>query len=369
MKARDRQVADTIRRCHAGLDTSALLDELLLRLAKVIPLAAGLSAVTDPSTLLYSRAAVTDPSHLRYHPAFIANEYLEHDVMKYVDLARGPRRINWLSRATRGHPDSSSRHRNLLTPMGLGDELRAAFVAGGSCWGVTCMTREAGSARFAEQDARVLSRIAPHIAEALRTSLLLAEASNRPDSNGPGVLILAEDLSVLGATPSAERWLEEVASEQEIRQKALPSSVLSVVAVLRSLDTPHAASEMQPRIRVRSRNGRWLVLHASYLAAAHMASSVAVVIEPARRAELAPLLLQAHGLTAKESDVARLVLLGRSTKEISRALFISEHTVQDHFKAIFNKVGVGSRRELVIRILSDQDPTFARSLSSLPDQK
>lgn len=86
------------------------------------------------------------------------------------------------------------------------------------------------------------------------------------------------------------------------------------------------------------------------------------MIEPAEKTDLAPLLLQAHGLTSRESEVARLVLLGYSTKEISAALFISEHTIQDHFKSIFKKIGVGSRRELVIRILSDQYPAFSDSV-------
>lgn len=41
------------------------------------------------------------------------------------------------------------------------------------------------------------------------------------------------------------------------------------------------------------------------------------------------------------------MLLGRSTPEVSAALFVSSHTVQDHLKAIFDKVGVRSRKELV----------------------
>jgi DNA-binding CsgD family transcriptional regulator len=40
-------------------------------------------------------------------------------------------------------------------------------------------------------------------------------------------------------------------------------------------------------------------------------------------------------------------MLGRTTPHIGAALFISPHTVQDHLKAIFEKVGVHSRKELV----------------------
>ena len=41
------------------------------------------------------------------------------------------------------------------------------------------------------------------------------------------------------------------------------------------------------------------------------------------------------------------MLLGRTTPEVSAALFVSPHTVQDHLKAIFEKVGVHSRKEFV----------------------
>jgi DNA-binding CsgD family transcriptional regulator len=34
-------------------------------------------------------------------------------------------------------------------------------------------------------------------------------------------------------------------------------------------------------------------------------------------------------------------------------LRISRHTVEDHMKAIFNKVGVGSRGELTARVFSE----------------
>lgn len=83
-----------------------------------------------------------------------------------------------------------------------------------------------------------------------------------------------------------------------------------------------------------------------------------MIIEPARPAEIAPLIVQAYGLSGRERQVTQLILEGLSTREIADRLFISVHTVQDHLKAIFDKVDVHSRRELVARCgdrLSPQD--------------
>ena len=74
---------------------------------------------------------------------------------------------------------------------------------------------------------------------------------------------------------------------------------------------------------------------------------IVITLPPARASARSSLLLAARGLTPAQGRVAALVLRGLSTRAIVDALKISEHTVQDHLKAVFDKIGVGSRRELV----------------------
>jgi len=51
-------------------------------------------------------------------------------------------------------------------------------------------------------------------------------------------------------------------------------------------------------------------------------------------------------LTPREMEVVELICLGYTNRDISKMLFISEHTVKDHTKKIYPKLGVHSRFEL-----------------------
>ena len=57
----------------------------------------------------------------------------------------------------------------------------------------------------------------------------------------------------------------------------------------------------------------------------------------------APAPPDAHGLTARELEVLRLVATGRTNRQIADELVVSEHTVARHMQNIFGKLRVSSR--------------------------
>ena len=107
-----------------------------------------------------------------------------------------------------------------------------------------------------------------------------------------------------------------------------------------------------PELESAPASGQWLVLHASRLAMPGAARQIAVIIEVARPMVVAPLIMAAYDLTPRERTIVGLVFGGRSTEQIAAELYISPLTVQQHLKAVFDKVGIRSRRELVGQIFA-----------------
>lgn len=54
-------------------------------------------------------------------------------------------------------------------------------------------------------------------------------------------------------------------------------------------------------------------------------------------------------LSARESEILKLVTSGMSNKEIAERLFLSQRTVKAHLTNIFNKLNVASRSEAIVK--------------------
>jgi DNA-binding NarL/FixJ family response regulator len=55
-------------------------------------------------------------------------------------------------------------------------------------------------------------------------------------------------------------------------------------------------------------------------------------------------------LSSRERELAEMVAMGMSNKEIAQIADITEQTVKTHLKAVYEKLGVGSRLELAIMV-------------------
>lgn len=336
-----------VERCYAGLDAQALAREVANRLKPALGIDAAFVATVDPATLLFTSATSEEPL-IEAAPLFLANELDGRDVNRFTDLAAAPVPVRTLDQATGGARDESTRHAAIMRPLGLGDELRAALRTRRACWGVMCLHREAGPAGFSQQDRDIVAKIAPHVAEGLRRALLAAHSRNPRPALGLGVVILDAAGSVTSVNDAAERWLAQIPESDWPSSCQLPLPLLAAAAAVGTTDA--GQSHRAHAVRLRTIRGDWLSVHASRLRGPDDRSTVLVLEEPGP-GQVASLILDSHGVTGAQAKVVTLVLRGYSTKQIVSQLAISQHTVQEHLRAVYDKLGVRSRQELAAALL------------------
>jgi DNA-binding CsgD family transcriptional regulator len=301
----------------------------------------------DPATLLITSVYKDDEDSI---PTWALEwEYLGDDVMRTADAARSSQGFQTLSQATMGHPADSVVYREHLHPMGVEHAVEVVLrTRSGECWGSISLMRGAEHPDFDGVELDFLVRVAPLLAEGVRRGVLVGEACDPDRLDAPGLLVVDEQLELVSSTPGVERWLAELPGSWE-RDGTLPTCVRAVAArALRTAEGGDAPGEVA-FARVLSAAGRWILLHGAAMVTDGRRRG-AVIVEAAHPARLAPLLMTAYGLTRREREVTRAVLRGDTTTEIAAALQVSGHTVQQHLKNIFEKVGVRSRRELTARI-------------------
>lgn len=373
-------LSEISRLCHAGLDSETLSRRVAERLRRSVPFDGYAVVPIDPLTGLatnfhFSEEMGSDED-ARF---FLEHIYFEDDVLDYGWMTRNRIPAMTLSEATGGRLERSLRYREYNGPKGFGPGVRAILTADDQLWGGLCLVRGKDVSDFERRELDLLRRISPHVGAGLRAASLLDSARNPaegddagvPNGDGEpgvsaapdaaGVLVLDRLGRVSWRTGPAGRWLRELGAPEHGRpdDTALPRPVCAVVGALRGSLAPGTgnAPAPVPSIRVRGRSGRWLTLQASLSEPGNGSpAETVVVIAPAAPREVALLRATAHGLSAREKEVAGYVLRGFSTHQISRLLYISESTVQGHLSHVFEKVGVRSRRELVKRLFLDTLP-------------
>ena len=344
---------------HRGLGPVEFTSSAKALLRRAVPFDASCWLTMDPATLLFTSGLFDYPPQMARDLA--RNEFLEDDVNKMGQLARRRIPVGVLRATLDGHPERSPRYRDILQPAGLESELRAVYTVDANTWGGSALYREPGAPEFEPDEAAFVAEVAREVAEGFRRSLIAASVVTETiPRGGPGLIVLACDDSVETMTPDGQALLEELDMGGGGTAR-LPGVIVQVAYRARAIVAGTALPEHgMARLRVLAKSGRWLLIHACVLEGT-LAGRTAVIIEPAGPAEIAPLIVEAYGLSPRERQIAQLILQGASTAEMARRLHLSPFTVQDHLKTIFEKMGVNSRREVASRIFFEHHfpPTVA----------
>lgn len=346
---------DGIVKGVAGAESATVFDELAARLTPFVPFDASVFFATDPATVMAICPARIDGVANNQCYAYWQREFLVEDVNLFSDLARAQRPAATLWSATDDLPSRSARYRDFLRPEGYGDELRVAFRVGRYTWGVAALMRGAGRPSFSPHEVALVNALSSPIGTALRRATLDRCPPPLRAPAAPGLMLFDPHGELLSASDEARAWLGEL-PEPPIGPRPLgrPLSTEVIGVVARARAVADGRANPPARVRVRSPRGRWLVLHATCLRDLEgEPGPVAVVIEPARGEEIAPIIVEAYALSPREQEITQLIARGAGTAEIAATLFVSPHTVRDYIKTVFEKVGVSSRGELTAKFFAE----------------
>lgn len=223
------------------------------------------------------------------------------------------------------------------------------FRDAGGCWGFLELWRIGET--FRREELHLLEDALEPVTAALRWCHAASFAGRGAEltTTEPAVLLLSSDLVVRHQTPASEAYLRSLLPTEEER-RPVPAAAYNVAAQLLAVEA--GVDDHPAWSRVSLRPGQWLTLRAARLqgeAGAAPDGDIAVTIERSSPSERLGMFALVHHLTQRENDVLRCSAEGMDTRAVAARLFLSEYTVQDHLKAVFDKTGIRSRRELLAR--------------------
>ena len=352
--------------CDSADNGDELIGSLDTELRHFVPYDGACWFATDPATMLATTPSRIEGIEAGHCDSYWQREFFVEDVLLWRDLQKATTPVGALRAATDDRPARSARYREFLEPQGYDDELRAVFRLGDSTWGVLGVMREKGREPFSAQEVACVAAIVPTVARALRAHVRDAHPWIQAPF-APGLAMFDASGALVSANDEARDWLRvltpgsvSVSLDPGAREWVADGGALGVPAPVVAL-IAHARAvadgrERGPaRLRLRAGNGQWLVVHASCMTNVDgtPTGSVAVVVEPAKSSDIAPIIVEAYGLSPRERDVVRAIARGMSSADIAGELFLSPHTVRDYVKQVFEKVGVSSRGELVAKLFAE----------------
>ena len=328
----------------AGTEVSALHAAALAVLHASVPFDQACWASLDPATL--AMTSVTNlpswPSSPEDEARFAACEYSGTEPHSFAELSRRPVPIGRASDLPHRTVLRSIRLGELLPQEGLQHELRAAFRVDAACWGAGGLFRAPGS-DFTDREVEFLAAVGPTVGAATRVAVRTRPATG-PEDPGPVIVVVDRSGHLRAATVEAVAWLAAL-EDGAVGQFRL--TLHSVVATARNAPSGTASAPMP------APEGGWVAVQASRLITGDDPEEMVITVAPVTGGRLVDLMAAAYGLSRREQQVCHEVVAGHSTAGIASRLFLSPHTVQDHLKAVFTKLGVRSRGELVARLRAE----------------
>jgi DNA-binding CsgD family transcriptional regulator len=245
------------------------------------------------------------------------------DVNPLADLGGKLPRVVTVSAATEGAPARSERMRTIFLPQGYDDELRAALPWGEHVWGYLHLFRRGRP--FDAGEVTRIEAVAPLLGHGLARAAVSPPITGKRIPFVPHLVQIDRRGAIVHASAAARELLRAFDLDGH---QPVPHGV-------------YAANTAQDAGCFRAPSGDWLAFRRFDLA-----GRATILLDRATPEEVRRTLMLAFGLTARERQVATLVVEGLTNAQLAGELQIALHTAKDHVKALLSKTGASTRSEL-----------------------
>jgi DNA-binding CsgD family transcriptional regulator len=325
----------------SALDSDSLRYEAVVLLRRTIGFDRWCWPLADPDTLI-PLSGVAEHDYGPAVPRVLELEYSGDDFAAMDVLAGRASPAGSLSGETGGDLARSPRWDEVLRRVGIGDEAVIACRDTLGCWGWLKAYRDGAERPFSGQDLKLLAQVGPGLGAALRRSLARDRRSGTAPASPPGVIVLDRELRPLSWTPGASAWIDALpAAAVYAALGMLPAMVYPLGTLARARNGTNGSGALE-----RAVDGRWVMIQAAALEGRGR-GEIAITLRDATAGETFNRLCRIYALTPREREVVSALAAGLDTRAAAERLAISRHTLQDHLKSVFAKIGVNSRREVV----------------------
>jgi len=340
-------VLDRVERlCREPRTSKALREAALEVVRRAVPFDAHVWLLTDPVTCVGTSPLADVPMLAWPRLPELGRQRYVTTLNRWTELRRAGTAAASLHAATAGDLARSPLWREVLEGMGVTDVASSVFADRFGCWAWLDLWRCGGT--FSTDEVALLRALTGPLTEALRAAQArtFVEDAEPVDLAGPAVVLLDAGLRVVSRTATADVALRELNPPgEEPLTDPIPAAALNVAAALVAAEAGVPVGPAWSRVHLGA--GRWVTLRAERLTGA---VDLAVTIEVSTVAERREVFALAHGLSPREREVLGHLATGADSRTAARALALSEHTVNDHVRAVLAKCDAQSRAVLLSRI-------------------
>jgi DNA-binding CsgD family transcriptional regulator len=380
MISNQKRLASRLKKINSnGLDLNSLFNEIFSEVKKEIPFRAGWFFQISPKTLQLIQSArqiwngVAPPEMNGANHGGSLFPTVRQLLQRGALCMRG--KEWWSPSHLSGHPF----YQAVLKPNHLHFALILILLDGEKkCRGYITLWREKNNGDFTDVDVEALTLASPVIGAHL-------ERMSTPEKNAmiseiseeelhqlvrrraqPGILILNQEGHILYVNHDAKSLLEALTAKSPSpspNHSPLPQIVYQLYTQFKEAVNSAGPEQVGPSMptvnRVCIHEGIVFLFRALLLqkqGTSRDSIHIMVLIEKVSQGVRIDQFVQSTNLTEREQAVVRLLLEGKTNKEVASCMNIGEYTVKDHVKRIMKKLNVTTRAGIVAKILHQHFP-------------